>query len=90
MPKFGNIKRALSSKDEFVRSIQTREWPEEGKAQFNEDLLPTPLGKMHVRIICYKSMLTSQNTGRGMPSISSHTTSRRHFHLALTTWVPRL
>lgn len=36
------IKQATSSKKEFVRFLETKEWPEQGKAYFNEDLLPTP------------------------------------------------
>ncbi|KAF4340516.1 allantoin transport [Fusarium beomiforme] len=36
------IKEAASSKKEFKRFLETKEWPEEGEAFFNEDLLPTP------------------------------------------------
>lgn len=38
------LRRATSSKEEFLRFVQTKEHPEEGTAYFNEDLLPTPLG----------------------------------------------
>jgi hypothetical protein len=39
------VKRAAASKEEFKRLVQTKEAPAEGKAYFNEDLLPTPLSK---------------------------------------------
>jgi hypothetical protein len=44
MVSMQRIKRAASSKKELVQFLQTREWPDEGKAFFNEDLLPTPPG----------------------------------------------
>jgi NCS1 family nucleobase:cation symporter-1 len=42
MVSMRRIKEATSSKEEFVRALETKEWPKEGKAYFNEDLLPTP------------------------------------------------
>ncbi|KAH8174152.1 hypothetical protein LIA77_05571 [Sarocladium implicatum] len=36
------LKAATSSKKELKRFLETKEWPEEGEAFFNEDLLPTP------------------------------------------------
>ncbi|KAK2015879.1 putative allantoin permease [Colletotrichum eremochloae] len=36
------LRRAVSSKQEFKRFVQTKEPPQEGTAYFNEDLLPTP------------------------------------------------
>ncbi|KAK2001953.1 putative uracil transporter [Colletotrichum falcatum] len=42
MLRVQRLGRAVSSKHEFKRFIQTKEAPEEGAAYFNEDLLPTP------------------------------------------------
>jgi hypothetical protein len=39
------VKKAAASKEEFKRFVQTKEAPAEGKAYFNEDLLPTPPSK---------------------------------------------
>ena len=41
------LKLATSSRKNFVRALETKEWPEEGGAIFNEDLLPTPPGTYH-------------------------------------------
>lgn len=39
------VKTATSSKKNLIRALETDEWPEEGGAIFNEDLLPTPPGR---------------------------------------------
>lgn len=42
MAAMHRLRRGLSSAQEFKVLIQTKEAPAEGKAYFNEDLLPTP------------------------------------------------
>jgi hypothetical protein len=41
---FRRLKRAACSKEQLVKRLQTKKWPEHGEAHFNEDLLPTPPG----------------------------------------------
>ncbi len=38
------LKRAACSKEQLIKRLQTKEWPEQGEGHFNEDLLPTPPG----------------------------------------------
>ena len=56
------LKRAVSSREELVKFIETKEWPEEGKAFFNEDLLPTPPGKSALNGTRIRALMTRQRT----------------------------
>ncbi|KAI1337790.1 putative allantoin permease [Xylariaceae sp. FL0016] len=59
------IKTAFSSSQEFKRFVRTKEAPPEGKAYFNEDLLPTPPEKRTWNTLHYFSYYLTQTFSSG-------------------------